>query len=100
MCLSLLQLVKLKKDTTRINYLKDSDKDMVSEFLKLSTNTDRGAFMNDVTQILRISDPPPPSVTLKCLFYLQLYSDCHKRVNPPSPSCVMSYIDGSCAVVV
>ena len=25
MCLSLLQLVKLKKDTTRINYLKNSD---------------------------------------------------------------------------
>ena len=53
-----------------------------------------GAFINDVTQILRISDPPPPhSVTLKWLFYLQLYSDCHKRVNPPPLSCVTSFMN-------
>ena len=47
--------------------------------------TTKGAFINDITQILRIHDPPPSSVTLKLLFYLQLYSDCHKRVKPPSP---------------
>ena len=54
----------------------------------------KGAFINDVTQILRISDPSPPSVTLKWLFHLQLYSDCQKRVNPPlPPSCVTSFMN-------
>ena len=53
-----------------------------------------GAFINDVTQILRISDPPPPSAMLKWLYYLQLYSDCHKRVTPPfPPSCVTSFMN-------
>ena len=32
----------------------------------------QGALINDVKQILRISDPPNPSVTLKWLNYLQL----------------------------
>ena len=28
----------------------------------------QGAFINNVMQISRMSDPPPPSVTLKCFF--------------------------------
>ena len=42
-----------------------------SESYKFFAN--KGAFINDVTQTLRISGPPSPSVTLKWLFYLQLY---------------------------
>ena len=45
----------------------------------------RGASINDVTQIWRFADSPPSSVTLNCLFYLGLHTECHKSVNPAPP---------------
>ena len=36
--------------------------------------------------------PPPPSVTLNCLFYWGLYTYCYKSVNPPPYTCVNSFM--------
>ena len=50
-----------------------------------AASNSKGPSATDVTQIWRFSDPLPPAVTLKCLFYLGLHTWCHKRVNPFSP---------------
>ena len=32
-----------------------------------------------------LTPPPPPSVTLKWVFYLHLHIECHKITYPPPP---------------
>ena len=38
--------------------------------------------------------PPPPSVTLKWLFYLHLHTECHKITYPPPFTWVTSFMNG------
>ena len=54
--------------------------------------TAKGAFINDVTEFRPKIIPPPPSVTLKLVFYLHLHIECHKITCPLPPTCVMAFM--------
>ena len=68
-----IETVKHKNSKDRNGKKTEMAKTVMAKEAISRTQIGKGAFINDVTQILRISDPPPPSVKLKWLFYLQLW---------------------------
>ena len=78
--LSVITTVITGKSTTPVSYQKSlTSLTMTPQFSSpylcpSGVRWPKGPFINDVTQIWRISDPPPHSVTLKCRFYLGFHT--------------------------
>ena len=88
------QILQIINSTTVVISNQNADSaTLVPETLsQVDSGNGKGAFINDVTQILNISDPPSPLCHAKMTILLTTFFILSQKSDPP-PSCVTSFMN-------